>query len=45
VEIDEPGSKLIEGVSNRGPLIRASLKSLVQAGDSLEAPRRWPERM
>lgn len=42
-EIDKPGSKLIEAVSDGWPLILASLKSLLETGQSLEATRRWPE--
>jgi len=41
-EMDKPGSKLIEAVSNGWPLILASLKSLLETGESLEATRRWP---
>ena len=44
-EIEKPGSKLIEGVSSGWPLILASLKSLLETGESLEATRRWPEGM
>ena len=42
-ESDTPGSKLIEAVSEGWPLILASLKSLLETGESLEATRRWPE--
>jgi uncharacterized protein YndB with AHSA1/START domain len=42
-ESEEPGSKLIEGVSNGWPMILSSLKSLLETGESLEASRRWPE--
>ena len=35
-EIDKPDSKLIEAVSNGWPLILASLKSLLETGESLE---------
>jgi uncharacterized protein YndB with AHSA1/START domain len=41
-EIERPGSKLIEAVSNGWPLILASLKSLLETGESLEITRRWP---
>jgi uncharacterized protein YndB with AHSA1/START domain len=41
-EIDKPGSKLIEAVSGGWPHILASLKSLLETGESLEATRRWP---
>jgi uncharacterized protein YndB with AHSA1/START domain len=40
---DTPGSKLISAVSNGWPLILASLKSLLETGESLEATRHWPE--
>jgi uncharacterized protein YndB with AHSA1/START domain len=43
--IDKPGSKLIEAVSGGWPLILASLKSLLETGESLEATRKWPEGM
>ena len=42
-EIDRPQSKLIEAVSGGWPLILASLKSLLETGQSLEATRHWPE--
>jgi uncharacterized protein YndB with AHSA1/START domain len=42
-EMDRPDSKLIEGVSNGWPAILASLKSLLETGESLEATRRWPK--
>ena len=32
-----------ESVSNGWPLILASLKSLLETGESLEASRRWPK--
>ena len=38
-EIDRPQSKLIEAVSGGWPLILASLKSLLETGESLEATR------
>lgn len=44
-ESDEPDSKLIAGVSQGWPHILASLKSLLETGESLEATRRWPEGM
>ena len=40
-EIDKPQSKLIEGVSNGWPLILASLKSLLETGESLKETHRW----
>jgi uncharacterized protein YndB with AHSA1/START domain len=42
-EIDKPDSKLIEGVSNGWPAILASLKSLLETGESLEFTRHWPK--
>jgi len=42
-EIDRPQSRLIEAVSGGWPLILASLKSLIETGESLAATRRWPE--
>jgi uncharacterized protein YndB with AHSA1/START domain len=42
-EIDKPDSKLIQAVSGGWPAIIASLKSLLETGESLEATRRWPE--
>ncbi len=42
-ESDTPGSKLIEAVSGGWPLILASLKSLLETGESLAATRQWPK--
>src|SRR5262249_49760997 len=42
-EIDPPDSKLINAVSNGWPHILASLKSLLETGESLVETRRWPE--
>jgi uncharacterized protein YndB with AHSA1/START domain len=42
-EIDKSGSKFIEAVSVGWPHILASLKSLLETGESLEATRRWPK--
>lgn len=42
-EMDRPGSKLIEGVSHGWPHILASLKSLLETGESLVETRHWPE--
>ncbi len=42
-EIDKPGSKLIEAVSKGWPMVLASLKSLLETGESLEETRRWPK--
>jgi uncharacterized protein YndB with AHSA1/START domain len=44
-EIDKPDSKLIEAVSGGWPWILASLKSLLETGESLEETRRWPKGM
>jgi len=42
-EIDRPQSRLIEAVSGGWPLILASLKSLLETGESLAATREWPK--
>jgi uncharacterized protein YndB with AHSA1/START domain len=42
-EIDCKQSKLIEGVSNGWPMILASLKTLLETGESLETTRKWPK--
>ena len=42
-ESDVPSSKLIQATSTGWPLILASLKSLLETGESLAATRRWPE--
>jgi uncharacterized protein YndB with AHSA1/START domain len=42
-QMDRPESKLIDAVSNGWPLILASLKSLVETGQPLDATSRWPE--
>jgi uncharacterized protein YndB with AHSA1/START domain len=44
-EIDKPDSKLIGMTSNGWPMILASLKSLLETGESLEATRHWPEKI
>ena len=44
-EMDRSDSKLIKAVSGGWPMILASLKSLLETGESLEATRRWPEGM
>lgn len=41
-ESETPQSKLIDAVSNGWPHILASLKSLLETGESLEGTRRWP---
>ena len=42
-EMDKPGSKLIGGVSEGWPHLLASLKSLLETGESLVESRTWPE--
>jgi uncharacterized protein YndB with AHSA1/START domain len=42
-EIDKKGSKLIEAVSGGWPMILASIKSLLETGESLVETRKWPE--
>jgi uncharacterized protein YndB with AHSA1/START domain len=42
-EIDKPDSKLIGMVSNGWPHILASLKSLLETGESLAETRQWPQ--
>ncbi len=42
-EMDKPGSKLIQAVSQGWPPILSSLKSLLETGDALEITRRWPK--
>jgi uncharacterized protein YndB with AHSA1/START domain len=42
-EMDKPDTKFIQAVSGGWPLIMASLKSLLETGESLEATRRWPK--
>jgi len=42
-ESETPDSKLIRAVSSGWPMILASLKSLLETGESLEATRKWPE--
>jgi uncharacterized protein YndB with AHSA1/START domain len=42
-EIDKPESKFIQAVSGGWPLILASLKSLLETGESLEQTRHWPK--
>lgn len=44
-EIDRENSKLLEGVSQGWPHILASLKSLLETGESLVETRKWPEDM
>jgi uncharacterized protein YndB with AHSA1/START domain len=42
-EMEKPGSKFIEAVSNGWPLILASLKSLLETGAPLEGTSCWPK--
>jgi len=42
-EMDKPESKLIGAVSNGWPHILASLKSLLETGESLAETREWPK--
>ncbi len=44
-EMDKSDSKFIKAVSGGWPMILASLKSLLETGEPLEATRRWPEGM
>ena len=41
-EIQKEGSKFIQAVSSGWPHILASLKSLLETGESLEETREWP---
>jgi hypothetical protein len=41
-EIDKKDSKLIKGVSGGWPIILASLKSLLETGESIERTRKFP---
>ena len=43
--MEKSDSKFIEAVSTGWPMILASLKSLLETGESLEATRRWQEAM
>ncbi|SIO40536.1 transcriptional regulator, ArsR family [Singulisphaera sp. GP187] len=42
-EIDQPDSKLVKTLSNGWPHLLASLKSLLETGESLVETRRWPK--
>jgi uncharacterized protein YndB with AHSA1/START domain len=44
-EIDKPDAEFIKKVSSGWPHILASLKSLLETGESLEETRRWPKGM
>jgi hypothetical protein len=43
-EIDGPGSKLIDGVSQGWPHLLSSLKSLLETSESFVVSRTWPSR-
>jgi hypothetical protein len=42
-EMDRPESKLVDKVSHGWPHLLASLKSLLETGESLEETRTWPK--
>ena len=42
-QMDKPGSKFIEAVSQGWPHVLASLKSLLETGESLVETRKWTE--
>ncbi len=44
-EMERPGSKFIDAVSGGWPMILASLKSLLETGESLAETRKWPKGM
>jgi uncharacterized protein YndB with AHSA1/START domain len=44
-EMETAGSKFIKGVGGGWPIIVASLKTLMETGESLEATRTWPKGM
>ena len=44
-EAPAPKSKFLDSVSEGWPVILASLKSLLETGESLAATRKWPECM
>jgi uncharacterized protein YndB with AHSA1/START domain len=44
-EMEKRDSKLIKAVSGGWPMILASLKSLLETGESFEGTRRWPDGM
>ncbi len=45
LELPAGPSKFIDAVSSGWPAILSSLKSLLETGESLEATRRWPEKI
>jgi uncharacterized protein YndB with AHSA1/START domain len=44
-EMEKPGSKLIEAVSEGWPHLLASLKSMLETGEPLAETTQWPEGM
>jgi uncharacterized protein YndB with AHSA1/START domain len=44
-QFETADSELFKGVSGGWPTILASLKSLLETGESLEATRHWPKAM
>jgi len=42
-EMEKSGSKLIDAVRGGWPRILASLKSLLETGESLQSTREWPK--
>ena len=44
-EMEKEASKFIEAVSSGWPHILASLKSLLETGESLEETREWPREV
>jgi uncharacterized protein YndB with AHSA1/START domain len=45
LELPQGPSKFIDAVSSGWPAILSSLKSMLETGESLEATRRWSEKM
>lgn len=43
-EMNKPGTKFIEAVSQGWPPILSSLKSLLETGEALEITRKWPKQ-
>ena len=42
-QMDRPGTKFIQAVSQGWPPILSSLKSLLETGEALEITRKWPK--
>jgi uncharacterized protein YndB with AHSA1/START domain len=42
-QMDKPGTKFIDAVSQGWPPILSSLKSLLETGEALEMTRKWPK--